>query len=180
MPNLSREDSLLTLSGTAALTKWVCCRGKLLWTVWVQNTCENLWTWASWDATNRIESLRLFASKAWWPKWTTGLSRIRPGYATIAFGSKHLGKFWQKSCPTRTWNNMKQLHRYGAHAETLQEVYRSLRHRNFYLQHEVSNYAPVAIELLDEQIEERWMRPGHRVLASWWWWCYFVDCSKAM
>jgi len=47
----------------------------------------------------------------------------------------------------------------------------------------VSNYAPVAIELLDEQIEERWMRPG---IASWpvddgdAILIYFVDCSKAM
>ena len=62
--------------------------------------------------------------------------------------------------------DMKQLHRYAVHAETLQEVPDTSRDSNFYLQYEVSNYAPVAIELLDEQIEERWMRPGHRVLAS--------------
>ena len=169
MQNLSREDSLLTLSGTAALTKWVCCRGKLLWTVWVQNTCEicepePVGTLRI--ATNRYESLRLFASKAWWPKWTTGLSRIRPGYATIAFGSKHLGKFWQKSCPTRTWNNYIGTQRMQKH----------------YKKSQTPQLLPATwgVQLCTCCYRAPWWAdrgkmdaPGHRVLASWWWWCYF-------
>ena len=115
MQNLSREDSLLTLSGTAALTKWVCCRGKLLWTVWVQNTCEIC-------EPEPVGTLRIATTLC-----IQGMVAEMDDWAFKNQARLRYDRFWIKA----SWQilaeklsnkNMKQLHRYAAHAETLQEV----------------------------------------------------------